>query len=90
MLSKKIDAHSFSVEMNSEQCVRRISFQDSDNGAVFFEGFLGKLNGVQMVEDLMLQIEGANGVLRVDISRKELEACLEARKASTGEVRGNE
>jgi hypothetical protein len=33
-----------------------------------------------MVEGLMLEIEGANGVLRVDITQKELEACLDTKK----------
>ncbi len=80
MLGKRTEEHSFSVEMVSEHCVKRLSLQDKNDGAVLFEGFLGKLSGVCMVEDLMLQIEGANGVLRVDINRKELDACLRANK----------
>jgi hypothetical protein len=85
MLSKRTKEHSFSVEIISEHCVKRLSLQDRNGGFVLFEGFLGKLNSVCMVEDLMLQIEGANGVLRIDISRKELEACLRANKTPSEE-----
>ncbi len=67
--------------MKSEQCVRRMSFLDKENGKVFFEGFLGELTGVSMVEGLMLEIQGVNGVLRVDITQKEIESCLDAKKA---------
>jgi len=35
-----------------------------------------------MVEGLMLQIMGVNGVLRVDIGRQEIENCLKNEKSS--------
>ena len=81
-MAKRIEEHSFSVEMKSEQCVRRMSFLDKENGKVFFEGFLGELTGVSMVEGLMLEIEGVNGVLRVDITQKEMDSCLDAKKTA--------
>ena len=68
--------------MKSEHCVRRMSFLDKENGRVFFEGFLGKLTNVSMVEGLMLEIEGINGVLRVDISQKEMENYLDEKKTA--------
>ena len=82
-MAKRIEEHSFSVEMKSEHCVRRMSFLDKDNGQVFFEGFLGELTNVSMVEGLMLEIEGVNGVLRVDITQKEIESYLDAKKTAT-------
>lgn len=57
-----------------------MSFKDTADGHVFFEGFLGELKGVSLIEGLMLQIEGANGVLRVDIAQKELQTCLTPKK----------
>jgi hypothetical protein len=74
--------------MNSEQCVRRMSFLDKENSQVFFEGFLGELKNVTMVEELMLEITGANGVLRIDITQRELEKYLETKKAAT--LRGDQ
>ena len=69
--------------MKSEHCVRRISFLDKENSHVFFEGFLGELKNVCLVEGLMLEIEGVNGVLRVDITQKEIESYLDAKKTAT-------
>lgn len=82
-MTRKVDEHSFSIEMKSEHCVRRMSFLDKENGQVFFEGFLGELKNVAMVEDLMLEINGVNGILRVDISKEEMEEFLGAKKVAT-------
>jgi hypothetical protein len=82
-MAKQIDEHSFSIEMTSEHCVRRMSLLDRENGQVFFEGFLGELKNVSMVEDLMLEITGVNGILRVDISKEEIEKFLGTHKATT-------
>jgi len=89
-MNKRVEEHSFSVEMKSEQTVKRMSFEDNENGHVFFEGFLGKLQGVTMVEGLMLQIEGLNGVLRVDIAQEDLEGCLNMNKSAQSEAKNNE
>jgi len=79
---KRVEEHSFSVEMKSEHSVRRMSFLDKENANILFEGFLGELKEVALVEGLMLQIEGTNGVLRVDITREDLKGCLDVKKSS--------
>ena len=71
--------------MKSEHCVKRMSFLDKENGKVFFEGFLGKLENVAMVEGVMLEIEGRNGILKLDITQQEMENCLNPKKARGGE-----
>ncbi len=81
MTRKRIEEHAFSIEMKSENCIKRMSFLDRENGHVFFEGFLGTLKSVSLVEDVMLEIEGCNGVLRLDITQQELAKCLAANKA---------
>ncbi|MGA2683001.1 MAG: hypothetical protein ABSF44_14520 [Candidatus Bathyarchaeia archaeon] len=78
---KKVEEHSFSVEMKSQSSIRRMSFLDKENANVLFEGFLGELKEISLVEGLMLQIEGSNGVLRVDITQEDLKGCLEVEKA---------
>ena len=82
---KRAKEHSFSIELKSEQCVRRMSFLDEEKGTVFFEGFLGELRNVAMVEGVMLEIEGKNGVLKLDITQKEMEKCFAPKKANRGE-----
>jgi len=84
-MSKRTEKHSFSIEMKSERCVRRMSFHDKENGKVFFEAFLGELNNVAMVEGVMLEIEGRNGILKLDITKQEMEKCLSQKKANGGE-----
>ena len=75
-MNKKIEEHSFSVEMKTEDAVKKMSFLDKENGQVFFEGYLGKLKNINIVEGVMLEIEGANGTLKIDITQKEIEECI--------------
>jgi hypothetical protein len=81
MMGKRTEEHSFSIEMKSEHCVKRMSFLDKENGKVFFEGFLGELKNVAIVEGVMLEIEGRNGVLKLDITQQEMEKCLNQKKS---------
>jgi len=81
-MGKRIEEHAFSIEMKSEKCVKRMSFLDRENGHVFFEGYLGELKNVSMVEGVMLEIEGTNGVLRLDITQREMEKFLAPKKAN--------
>jgi len=84
-LAKRVEEHAFSIEIKSERFVRRISFLDKEASHVFFEGFLGQLKSVSLIEGLMLEIEGENGMLRVDITQKEIDSCFEAKKLLGGE-----
>jgi hypothetical protein len=85
-MNKRAKEHSFSIEMKSERCVTKMSFLDEDSGRVFFEGFFGNLKNITLVEGVMLEIEGVNGVLKLDITRQELEEGLTREK--TGEHGG--
>ena len=73
---KKTTEHSFSVELTSKDCVKQISLSSNGCNSVLLEGFLGKLEKVSMVEDLVLEIKGVNGILRIDIKKDELEHFL--------------
>ena len=75
-MNKITEEHSFSIEMKTEDAVKKMSFLDKENGQVFFEGCLGKLTSINMVEGVMLEIEGVNGILKLDITQKEIETCI--------------
>jgi len=75
-MGKRIEEHSFSIEMKSKEAVRTLSFLEKEKGSVFFEGFLGKLKTISMVENVMLEIEGKNGVIKLDITSQELEKYI--------------
>ena len=72
--------HSFSIEMKSKDHVKKISVSNSPDGDVIFEGELGKINQIKLVEGIMLQITGVNGIFRIDITTKELMGGLKTRK----------
>jgi ABC-type antimicrobial peptide transport system ATPase subunit len=80
LMNKRFEEHSFSVELKTEGAVKRMSFLDKENGQVFFEGFLGKLTNIKMVEGVMLEIEGDKGTLRLDITQKEIEQGIIQKK----------
>jgi len=61
-----------SIEMKSRRHVKCISVSEGNQENVLFEGFLGKLESLSLIEGEMLEIEGANGVLRIDIKTEEL------------------
>jgi hypothetical protein len=73
----------FSVEMGSKQHVRSISISDETHGRVLFEGSLGRLKGLRMIEGEALEVEGAYGVLRVDLRADELLKAIEKPSANS-------
>ena len=75
-MGKRNEEHAFSIEMNSESCVRKMSLFDRENGHVFFEGFLGELKSFSIIEGVMLEIEGVNGTLKLDVKQEEIEQCI--------------
>jgi hypothetical protein len=64
--------HSFSIEMKSKKYVKNISISDEDYNRVLFEGFLGDLRRLSLIEGKMLEVKGSNGILRIDLSEDEL------------------
>ena len=79
-MKKRVEEHSFSIEMKTKRFVRRISLSDKENDRVVFEGYLGELRNVSIVEGVMLEILGNHGVLRLDITQQEFEECLDPKK----------
>ncbi|TRO47821.1 hypothetical protein E2P65_03820 [Candidatus Bathyarchaeota archaeon] len=75
--------HGFSVEMKSKEHVRRMSVSDDPRDAVIFEGALGEIEEMGLVEEVILEIRGANGTLRIDLSEEELRKALAKKKKET-------
>ena len=67
-----------------------MSFLDKETGTVFFEGFLGELKNVAIVEYVMLEIEGENGVLKLDMTQQEMKKFLSPKKQTNKEVDSTE
>lgn len=57
-----------------------ISINNEPDSEVMFEGELGELVEIKLIEGILLQITGENGVIRVDLTEKELIQCLPVKK----------
>ena len=68
--------------MNSKVYVKNISISDEAHDLVLFEGDLGELIGIQLVESDVLDFTGLNGVLRVSVTKEKL---LNAKVSSQNE-----
>ena len=71
-----IEHHSFSIEMASKEHMNRVSVSNELNGGVMFEGELGGLVRIELIEGILLKITGDNGVIRIDLTEKELSHAL--------------
>jgi hypothetical protein len=70
--------HTFSVEMKSKQYVKNISISDEAYDRVLFEGDLGDHVKASLVDDDVLEFIGSNGILRIGISRIELQRIVDS------------
>jgi hypothetical protein len=78
MLSLESTEHAFSIEMKSKRHVKHISISDEAHERVLFEGNLGKLLNMSLVEGDILELIGVNGVLRISLTRRQLQETVKA------------
>ena len=71
---KMKNKHSFSVLLKSKDHVKNVSL--SDETEVLFEGYLGELKSIGIIEEAVLEIKGSNGGLRVDLTLDQLKQFL--------------
>lgn len=71
---------SFSIEVDSKLHIRNVTLSDDAHGKVLFEGTLGKLEGLSFVDDVVLELKGTHGVLRVDVEERAFRNVLSKRK----------
>lgn len=67
---------SFCIELNSRDHIKRVLLPDGSGDRLLIEGFLGGLDDVELIEGIMLEVRGTDGVLRMDLTREELEKTL--------------
>lgn len=64
--------------MGSKNHIRNISISDQAHDRVLFDGDLGRLMEVSIIECSALEIVGENGVLRIEIDEDILQRVLES------------
>jgi hypothetical protein len=62
----------FSVELKSRGNLKNVNFTNGNRESVLIEGTLGKLEHASFEEDLILEIVGQEGVLRINLQQNEL------------------
>jgi len=72
----------FSVEMVSKEHVRTISVSDKGREGVLFEGFLGELENLEMMDGSVLSVRGSHGTLMVDLKEEELRMILSKKRGA--------
>jgi hypothetical protein len=89
MLETRIQEHTFSIEMKSKTHVKNISISDEAQDRVLFEGNLGKLHDLSLIEDNVLEFIGSNGIIRVAVTEKQIrKALMKASKVRSQLQRG--
>jgi hypothetical protein len=73
-----VRGHSFSIEMPSRKGISNLSI----NGGSTIEGDLGNNISFEIIEGIMLQISGENGVFRLDLREGESDTLLRTLKKS--------
>lgn len=80
MSAKEKHAVSFSMELFSRNQIKRVSLPDGPGDRLMVAGYLGELKHMELIEDILLEIKGTSGTLRVELSRRELENMLKGKK----------
>jgi hypothetical protein len=73
----KGNKRAFCVELKSREQLKRVSMPDGSGDRLLIEGFLGELEEIALIEGIMLEVRGANGVLRIDLPEEELKMALQ-------------
>ena len=68
----------FSVDLESKSSVKSFSLSDVDPDRVLFEGDIGKITELSIIDARSLEIIGEKGVLRVDIDVDKLANVIES------------
>jgi hypothetical protein len=71
-----VRGHSFSIEMQSRNDINNLSI----NGGSTIEGDLGDKLYFEIIEGIILQISGENGVFRLDLKEGESDAMIRSLK----------
>jgi len=64
--------HAFSAEIKSKDYIKQMSFNSKGQYPVLFECILGDLESLSLVEDMVLEIKGKNGILRIDLTKEDI------------------
>jgi hypothetical protein len=62
----------FSIELDSKKDLKNITLENRGNNKVTIEGTIGKLVAARFEEEVILEIVGSDGVIRIDLCNDEI------------------
>jgi len=62
----------FSIELESREDLKNITLADNRSERVTIEGAIGELTSTRFEEDVILEVTGTKGVLRIDLGVDEI------------------
>jgi hypothetical protein len=74
----------FSVELKSKADLKNVTLANGSRDSVLIEGTIGELVQAMFVEDVILEIVGEKGTLRINLKAEELKS---PEKAESREVK---
>ncbi len=71
-MEKTLKERFFSVELKSKVSLKNVTLTNSGLENVLLEGTLGQLQHASFAEDVILEVVGDKGVLRINLSQNEI------------------
>ena len=73
----------FTIELKSKKDVKNVSLDGGEK--VLIEGCIGTLVRARFIEDLILEVTGSSGELRIDLAMRDLERQKEPQAQEGGQ-----
>ena len=70
---KQNQERTFSVELKSRENLKNVNLTNGAHESVLIEGTLGELEHACFEEDIILEIAGQKGVLRINLKENEIQ-----------------
>jgi len=71
-MDQEIKERFFSVELKSKVNLKNISLTNGSHENVLLEGTIGQLQRAEFAEDVILEVVGDKGVLRINLCQDEI------------------
>jgi hypothetical protein len=84
-MDQKIKERFFSIELKSKVNLKNVTLTNGTHENVLVEGTIGNLQRAEFAEDVILEVVGDKGVLRINLCKDEIK-----KKSRQEEVQKNE
>jgi len=71
----------FSVELKSKSHLKNVTIANGSSDSVLVEGTIGELVQATFAEDIILEVVGKKGVLRIDLGEDEIKKTTSQNRA---------